>query len=216
MVRPACALQWRCMPQLRSRCPLPAAPDHGRGTAHAVIAAVLLLALAAAVGDAAAQKTPEKAPAATESGRSALTIVVAGIVSYTRWPAEVRSVRLCTLGQGRGVDDLLASGDIGSTQLSVPVRAAGDVADALNGCDIVYVGTLATDAARSLLQKTVGRPVLMIGEGQEFCTDGGMFCLQPGAAAVGFAANLDAVARSGLRINPRVLGIARSATTRVQ
>jgi len=183
----------------------------------AVIAAAWLLALAgaAAAGEATTQKTPEKAPAATEAARSTVTTVVAGIVSYTRWPSEMRSVRLCTLGRGRGVDELLASGDIGSTQLSVPVRAAGDVAAACSECDAIYVGTLASGAARSLLQRTVGRPVLMIGEGPEFCTDGGMFCLQPGTAALAFAVNLDAVARSGLRVNPRVLGIARNATARV-
>lgn len=154
----------------------------------------------------------QKAPAATEHGRSTVTTVVAGIVSYTRWPAEMRSVRLCTLGQGHGVDELLAAGDIGSTQLGVPVRAASDVPGASSECDVIYVGTLAIDAARNLLQRTVGRPVLMIGEGPEFCTDGGMFCLQPGTAAVAFAVNLDAVARSGLRVNPRVLRMARNAT----
>ena len=185
-------------------------PEHGAGAAFAVIAAALLMALAsvAAAGEVAAQK----APAATEHGRSTVTTVVTGIVSYTRWPAEMRSVRLCTLGLGRGVDELLAAGDLGSTQLGVPVRAASDVPGASSECDVIYVGTLAIDAARSLLQRTVGRPVLVIGEGPEFCSDGGMFCLQQDAGAVAFAVNLDAVARSGLRVNPRVLRIARNAT----
>ena len=75
---------------------------------------------------------------------------------------------------------------------------------------------LAISAARNLLQSTVGRPVLMIGEGQEFCTDGGMFCLQPAASELGFAVNLDAVARSGLRVNPRVLRMARQTTGSAQ
>jgi hypothetical protein len=172
----------------------------------------LLLALAgvAAAGDAAAPK----GPAGSEPGRSTVTTVVAGIVSYTRWPAETRSIRLCTLGQGRGVDELQASADLGSAQLSVQVRAVSDTA--LDECDAIYVGSLATDAARRLLRRTVGRPVLMIGEGQEFCTDGGMFCLQPGAPAVGFAVNLDAVARSGLKVNPRVLRIARQTSGSAQ
>ncbi|HSW22211.1 MAG TPA: YfiR family protein, partial [Burkholderiaceae bacterium] len=89
---------------------------------------------------------------------------------------------------------------------------AGRAANALNECEAIYVGTLAIHTARNLLQSMVGRPVLMIGEGQEFCTDGGMFCLHPGAVEVGFAVNLDAVARSGLRVNPRVLRMARHAT----
>jgi len=176
--------------------------------------AVLLWALAgaAAADDAAATRVP----AATPDSRVTVTTVVAGIVSYTRWPAETRSIRLCTIGQGRGVDELLAAVDLGSTQQSVPVHAAGRAASALNECNAIYVGALTINATRNLLQSAVGRPVLMIGEGPEFCADGGMFCLQPGAAEVGFAVNLDAVARSGLRVNPRVLRMARHATGSTQ
>jgi len=169
---------------------------------------MLALAEAALAADAAAPN----APAAIEAARSPVATIVAGIVSYTRWPAEMRSVRLCTLGQGRGVDELLGGADLGSAQQSVPVRAASDAAGALEECDAVYVGSLGSAATRRLLQSSVGRPLLMIGEGPEFCTDGGMFCLQPGSPAVGFGVNLDAVARSGLKVNPRVLHIARQTT----
>jgi len=199
------------MPELRSpQCLLLAPPARGRGQGHAVIVAVLLWALAgaAAADDAAATKAAAAAP----DSRATVTTVVAGIVSYTRWPAETRSIRLCTIGRGRGVDELLAAADLGSAQQSVPVHAAGRAANALSECDAIYVGALAVNGARNLLQSMVGRPVLMIGEGQEFCSDGGMFCLQPAAAEVTFAVNLDAVARSGLRVNPRVLRMARNST----
>uniref|UniRef100_UPI003137AACB YfiR family protein n=1 Tax=Variovorax sp. YR752 TaxID=1884383 RepID=UPI003137AACB len=46
-------------------------------------------------------------------------------------------------------------------------------------------------------------------EGADFCSDGGMFCLEPAAPSVRFGANLDAIARSGLRVHPMVLRIAR-------
>jgi len=171
--------------------------------------ALLLLAVAclAAAGEPVVPKAP-----APDGGRAAIATVVAGIVSYTRWPADLRAIRLCTIGQGRGVDELLNGADLGSPQLSVPVRAARDLGAAPDDCDAIYVGTIATPAARRLLQRTVGRPVLMIGEGPEFCTDGGMFCLQPEAPTVAFAVNLDAVARSGLKVNPRVLRFARQTT----
>jgi hypothetical protein len=171
---------------------------------------VLLWALAcgaAAADDAAAAKAPGAAP----DSRATVTTVVAGIVSYTRWPTETKSIRLCTIGRGPGVDELLSAADLGSAQQSVPVHAARG-ANALSECDAIYVGALATSTSRNLLQSLAGRPLLMIGEGHEFCTDGGMFCLQPGASEVGFAVNLDAVARSGLRVNPRVLRMARHAT----
>ena len=186
-----------------------APPSRGRVVSrHTVAALWLVFAGATAAGE----PVVPKATAAVDSGRASVATVVAGIVSYTRWPADLRSIRLCTLGQGRGVDELLSGADLGSAQLSVPVRAASDIGVALDDCDAIYVGALATGTARRLLQRSVGRPVLTIGEGPEFCTDGGMFCLQPEAPTASFAVNLDAVARSGLKVNPRVLRFARQTT----
>ena len=211
VVRHACTPQWHPMSHLRSQPRSLLAPTaHSRRQGQAAIVAVLLWALAGAA--AADDAAGARAQAAAPDSQATVTTVVAGIVSYTRWPGEARSIRLCTIGRGPGVDELLAAADLGSAQQSVPVQAARGAAPALNDCDAIYVGILATSTARNLLQSAVGRPVLMIGEGQEFCTDGGMFCLQPAASAVGFAVNLDAVARSGLRVNPRVLRMARSAT----
>jgi hypothetical protein len=185
-----------------------------RGRGHGVIGAVtLMITLAGSPASAhAAELAKPAAPA--DADASQVSVIVAGIVSYTRWPEQDQPVRLCTLGRGPGVDELLGAGDLGSPQRSVPVRAAsiGNVGD---GCDVVYVGALAVSATRAVLQAMVGQPVLMIGEGREFCSDGGMFCLQPGATA-SFAVNLDAIARSGLRINPWVLRIARNAPARGQ
>jgi hypothetical protein len=174
------------------------------------VAVTLWMALGgtATAGDVAAAA---KVPALAGSSRTNVTTIVAGIVGYTRWPRESGPIRLCTMGQGRGVDELLGAADVASMPSVVPVRASAGLAAASNECDAIYVGTLAVSASRSLLQSTLGRPVLMIGEGQEFCSDGGMFCLQTGAVAVNFSVNLDAIARSGLRVNPQVLRIARQA-----
>jgi hypothetical protein len=178
----------------------------GRRLVVAIAAALLGLAGAARAGEAAA---PSRPPATSDARPATVTSVVAGIVSYTRWPNDTKSIRVCTLGQGQGVDELLGAADLGAGPQGAPVRAASGVAKASTECDVVYVGALASPATRDLLQTTVGRPVLLIGEGREFCSDGGMFCLQPGQSAVRFAVNLDAIARSGLRVNPWVLRIAR-------
>lgn len=196
------------MPNLRALCILLTAPVHGTGRIAIVSAALLALAGAARAGDIAALA---KAPAAVDPGRVSVTTVVAGIVSYTRWPSQPPSIRFCTVGQGRGVDELLGAVDLGSAQRSVPVRAATSDGDAWKECDVIYFGALASSAMRDALQRAAGRPVLMIGEGAEFCSDGGMFCLDAGTTAARFTVNLDAVARSGLRVNPSVLLIARNA-----
>lgn len=157
----------------------------------------------------AADPAPADGAQTAGADRGALVTAVAGIVAYTRWPAESASIRLCTMGQGRGVDDLLRSAELGSPQRSVSVRATSNAAEAWKECDAVFVGHVGTGVSRELLQRSIGRPVLMLGEGSAFCADGGMFCLEPAAAAVRFQANLDAIARSGLRVNPLVLRIAR-------
>ena len=41
------------------------------------------------------------------------------------------------------------------------------------------------------------------------CTVGTMFCLRLTEAQIGFDVNLDAIARSGLRVHPNALQIAR-------
>ena len=181
-------------------------PWHGKCPAVAAVA--IALASAAMAGDLAA---PAKAAGETRTGNASVTTIVAGIVSYTRWPAQPTPIKFCTLGRGRGVDELLEFSDLGSAQRSVPVRAAANANDAAMGCDVIYFGTFAAGAMQDVMQRAVGRPVLMIGEGPEFCSDGGMFCLDIAKVAARLTVNLDAVARSGLQVNPSVLRIARGA-----
>jgi hypothetical protein len=147
-----------------------------------------------------------------DRGRGSVSTIVAGIVGYTRWPSDVSAIRLCILGEGPGVDELLgAAARLGSAQRPVSVQALAAADAASPPCDAVYVGAPAGGSGREALKRLAGRPVLLLGEGADFCSDGGMFCLVPGAGTVSFNANLDAIARSGLRINPQVLRIARGA-----
>lgn len=166
-----------------------------------MVAACGLIGLLAATRAQTAE--PAGVPRATVAG------VVAGIVSYTRWPGDSAAITLCTLGRGPSIDELLRAADIGSSQRAVAVRAVASAAQAREGCEAVYVSGISVAAGRDLIQRLAGRPVLLLGEGLEFCSDGGMFCLEPGAKTVRFNANLDAIARSGLRVNPLVLRIAR-------
>jgi hypothetical protein len=169
-----------------------------------------LAEIAPAADAAGAVSVPTAQPA--DSGRVSVSAVVAGIVGYTRWPSDAPSIVLCTLGQGPGVEELLsASARLGSAQRPVLVQALAGPDAASAPCDAVYIGAPAGGSGREALKRLAGRPVLLLGEGPDFCTDGGMFCLAPGAGAVRFNANLDAIARSGLRINPQVLRIARGA-----
>ncbi len=149
-------------------------------------------------------------PAAPEP--SPVVTAVAGILSYTRWPDEAGAVLLCTAGQGPGVAALQRAASLGAAQRPVSVQALDDGAAPAPACQAVYVGSVAAAAGRELLRRYAGRPVLLLGEGAAFCSDGGMFCLESRATQVRFNANLDAIARSGLRVSPLVLRIARGAS----
>ncbi|MBL8312963.1 MAG: YfiR family protein [Rubrivivax sp.] len=160
-----------------------------------------------------AEAVDDPAMAAAASPTVGVVQVVAGIVGYTRWPSEApATVRLCTLGQGAAVDELLrhAGSSTGARPLSV--RAADGHPQPWLDCDALYLGQVDAQASRAMLQGLSGRPVLVLGEGTGFCTDGGMFCIDATSPAPRFQANLDAIARSGLRVNPLVLRIARPSS----
>jgi hypothetical protein len=182
-------------------------PGRSLGRRLAGLALMGLMAWPTAATSVEAPAAP--AAAASAPARGPIVTVVAGIVGYTRWPGDAAAVRLCTLGQGAGVDELLHAAELGSAQRSVSVRTVAAAHEVRQACDALYVGSMAGDTSRDLLHDLVGRPVLLLGEGAGFCSDGGMFCLEPRASAVRFQANLDAIARSGLRVNPMVLRIAR-------
>lgn len=151
------------------------------------------------------------AQAQAAAPQASVATAIAGILSYTRWPADAASIRLCTLGRGTAAEEIQRSAEIGSAQRSVTIRALASVAQLRGACDAVYLAGHDPALGRDLLKATAGQPVLVLGEGADFCSDGGMFCLEPAAPAVRFGANLDAIARSGLRVHPMVLRIARGA-----
>jgi hypothetical protein len=197
-------------------------PSKRRGAGPAAVRRLIVTSLGGLAGALALLGTPVAqaqasvpgvsapvAPAAS-APRSGLSTAVAGILAYTRWPSETPPLRLCTLGRSAGVDELLHGPDLGSPARPVSLRASPSATDASQNCQAIYVGAVDVASWRVLLQAVVGRPVLLLGDGPAFCTDGGMFCMEPGPRSVRFNANLDAIARSGLRVNPLVLRIARS------
>lgn len=151
-----------------------------------------------------------------------LTVVdaVLGILAHTRWPQhklqpQPQPLQLCVNERSSSVLELRTLHESVPSGRLAPVRLV-DLADALPlDCDAVYLG--AGPAAAEPLAQLTGRPVLTMGEGAEFCSSGGLFCLVPRPAGHGLRVevNLDAVARSGLHVHPQVLkiGLPRTGAT---
>jgi hypothetical protein len=137
--------------------------------------------------------------------------VVMGIMSYTRWPEQPPTLRLCVVGEPGYATALFAGGmQIGKTPVAVSrnPRLSGDISA---HCDAIYAGPMAQTQRLSLRKNLAGHPVLTIAEDDPPCVGGSMFCLdltRPGTTT-GFAVNLDSVARSGVAVNPRVLLLGR-------
>ncbi len=149
-----------------------------------------------------------EAPA--ETNVQAVTRTVIGILGYTRWPHENEELRLCTVGTTDYAAGLLQS----SGQLIAGRRLIVKQVDVeqlkASECDGIYVGDMNERQWRKLMLQESDRPLLTISERSSLCRIGAMFCLSHQGEGPGFEINLDSIARSGLRVSPKVLQLARS------
>lgn len=139
---------------------------------------------------------------------AAVRQVVLGIVSFTHWPTPPARLRLCLIGKTAYAQGLLDAQQAGSTPLDVQHIAFDDPAIG-TVCDIVYFGSLSDDEIQRVRAAVADHPVLTISEDNPSCTTGSMFCLNVDDNPITFDINLDAVARSGVRVHPNVLNLSR-------
>lgn len=134
---------------------------------------------------------------------------VSGVAGYARWPNASDTYRLCIAGESAYLRNAPARlSRIGDRVW--PVREiALDEADPTAGCDLLYLGALSIAQKRQLLAETGGRPILTISEDNPECADASMFCLAIRDGNISLLANLDSISRSGIRIDPKVLQLAR-------
>jgi len=164
------------------------------------------IVLALACGLACAQDAPVAETAPAREGD--IVRIIDGIINFTQWPAASDRVRLCLTTPVLHVDALKAELS-GSKQLASVQELAPDDSRLDSECDVVYVEQV-DDANRArLFQRLAGHPVLTIAGMASGCLMGSLFCLSDAGASATFSANLDTIARSGLRINPKVLLLAR-------
>jgi YfiR/HmsC-like len=172
--------------------------SHARLAALALTAAALLAAPGPAVGDPDAGGSPHA---------GAVVRTVRSLVEYTRWPQSHNPVELCIAGPAShaGQLDAVRLGD-GRTMQRRTVAANPA---ALAGCDVVYIGKLPLAGQRQLTAAVRGRGVMTVAEADPECHSEAMFCLIYPAKGLSFRLNIDAVARSGLRVDPRVLRVSQ-------
>lgn len=189
---------------------VPSSLRHRQRPAPPALLAVLLTSLLASLF-ACGALTPCAAWAQTGAAADArrpaeVAQVLFGIISYVRWPVARPEVRVCMLGvprYGAAIVDKPASSLGQRIRVKVPAAAAA------GECDVIYLGSLPEGERDQLLAQIIGKPILSVAEPGTACSVGTMFCLRLNDAQIGFDVNLDAIARSGLRVHPNALQIAR-------
>ncbi|KUE81400.1 hypothetical protein ATO46_00180 [Aeromonas schubertii] len=135
--------------------------------------------------------------------------VVLDILAYTRWPRSHDSLRLCVAAPTEYADPLLGLRQLRDGRPMVTQRMGLDEPTLAAECDALYLGVLDDAARLRLATRLAGSAVLTLEENNRECVAGGAFCLQVGDERVSFRVNLDALARSGVKVHPGVLKLGR-------
>ncbi len=139
---------------------------------------------------------------------SAVREIVSGIVSYTRWPALNDKPTLCIFSSSAYVS-ALQKGDA-ETRPYNPVTVQNEQEALASRCDALYFGLESPESQQAIVRQFASHPLLTLSEQNPDCAIGSAFCLQIRPQRVTFSVNLDALSRSGVRVNPDVLMLARN------
>jgi len=139
----------------------------------------------------------------------AVTTVVVGIISYARWPSEPKPIRLCVTAQTQYAEGLFDPILLSAPRPIKAERVPFDSPLLSTGCDVIYLGNINTGQKQNFIQRIQGHSILSISENDSECSAGSAFCLQIDGDQASFKVNLDALARSGVRVHPNVLQLAR-------
>ncbi len=150
------------------------------------------------------------AVAQAPSGGLDLRETLAGVLAYTRWPQPPEPLRLCLVGASAHAERIVREG-LPYAGHTLVLRQLGVDDDVGAQCDALYLGNVGVSDWQRLQPSLAGKPVLTVCERSEVCTAAGMVRLEIDADGrqVRFEVNLDAVARSTVRIHPQVLRLGR-------
>jgi hypothetical protein len=174
-------------------------PAASRGLFAALCFAVI------AAGAALAADSPARAPSAALASDRLI-----GFIQYIRWPGEgeLRRWDVC-VAPGQTIPD----GEWPTARGRPIVVRALAANEAPERCQILDLTGLTAAQTRAMLDRTRRTPVVTIGDGEAFCTAGGVICTRAAAAGGGFEVNLSALQDAGLAANAQLLMLGRRRQT---
>lgn len=167
----------------------------------AIMPWMIASALALSPADLPIDGTPPGADAATMQ-------VVGGILEFTHWPQRPNPVRVCVAGSVFHADRLDAI-RLTDGRTVRRIDLPGSDTGAVSACDAIYLGTMTATQARNWTAAARGKPIVTISESDPACRSEAMFCLVYEPRSLSFRMSIDAIARSSVRVDPRVLRLSR-------
>ncbi|PHM75074.1 YfiR family protein [Xenorhabdus kozodoii] len=135
--------------------------------------------------------------------------VVAGIISYTHWPMTPTTLHLCLVPPSKYIHALTHIDMISDhTELQVETLSF-NVEQLIERCDVIYYGQIDPQLQHQVISLKHDKPLLTIAENNPNCEMGSAFCLNINSTQATFNLNLDILTRSGVRVHPNVLQLAR-------
>jgi hypothetical protein len=146
--------------------------------------------------------------AAPGGGLASAGDYVVRFVQYVRWPADegISAWQVC-IATGSPAK---ASAYAERTSRGRPFATrAVSASDPLADCQILDLTDTPPTEAKTLLQRARPLAILTVGDGEGFCSAGGIACLRKQPEAGGFEINLSAVQQARLAVNPQLLMLGR-------
>lgn len=171
---------------------------------------VALVALATAVSPAA---RPAVAQGSIESDIKAAFLY--NFTKFIEWPALPQGsepFRICVIGDpafAQAVDRIID----GESLQGHPLRRIDpQTPQEARDCGILYVGAAETDRGMRIAAAVRQAPVLVVGEGPRFVSQGGAIAFVLDNNRVRFDINTTATSRAGLKVSSKLLRVARNVT----
>ena len=135
---------------------------------------------------------------------------IVGFFRYVQWQDEdlLNNWGVCIVGQeARNQDPTYTDRTVRGKSFSIHYVATDS---ALDDCQVLDLTAADPNSARTLLNRSRGMPILTVGSGSDFCSNGGQICLHLGDDAghpQKLEVNLSNIRESKLEVSARLLGM---------
>ncbi|MEW6307139.1 MAG: YfiR family protein [Verrucomicrobiota bacterium] len=153
----------------------------------------------------------DKPAALTEAQVKALYVL--NFTKYVEWPEAAFNGAKAPLVIGLvgrnsldgDLKSIVQGKSVGGRTIEIRTLAVDEDA---SGCHILFVGEHERRRAGEVLEKLAGRPVLTVGESENFVEEGGVIRFQRKEGSIRLAINPQPAQKAGLKLSSKLLGVA--------